>query len=703
MEFSLWRLLVSIRSEDSYTSLENSEHQLQVYFIFSDALTGQRLANQIRNYGYKIRVFDDLESFSHAASQSAPQAILADTTIIDNAESFKDMLVHIEHSAGENIPVIAISPVGDVATRIAAIDSGASVFIHEPINLTSLLNQLTQLCHLNSNEQEKVLLISDGSENIERTVNTLSNFEMEVKCCNSPEEILISLEEFSPDVLLLNGDITNFEAIQLAKIVRQEEQYFDTPIMMLTKRDKRIFDELVYEAGIDALLGLPISEDDLAAIIRSKVHRASNLRREYRYLAKRDAKTGLFNKDYFYEKVSQAIAMPSTPEGSGAIIYLKLNHVDDEDNINCKRAVAITLGNVLRSKVPPPNIAASLSNDVFAILSYSADEREIDSLTETIKQIIDKTTVAYDSRSIDPKVDIGVCLISGQIRSAAAAILRAKNASEASLRFDEYVSAKSESEEITDWKQHWTSQISTALQDDKFRLVYQPIANLGGHPESFYEVFLRMQDDHGSDILPQEFLPFAEQAGLSNKIDHWVIDHAVHVLSEQMHMGHKPILFIKLFPASIKDINLPMFIEQRFLSTGIDSNRFVFQITQQSAIDNLEAAIQLTNGLKKIGSKIVIEHFGKNPANDDVLKKLAFDYIKIDGSLVIDINRNSDSQERITKITEAVSQHKARTIASLVQDASSLAVLYRCGVDYIQGYFMQEPADIFSADEELNN
>lgn len=694
---------MGIRSEEDQVSIESSEKQLQVYFIFSDILTGQRLANQIRNYGYKAKVFGDLESFSHAASQSAPQAILADTTLINAAENFKDMIIHIEHAAGESIPIIAISPLGDIATRIAAIDSGASVFIHQPINLTSLLNQLDQLCHLNSSTQERVLLISDGSENIERTVNTLSSFEMEVKCCNSPEQILASLEEFSPDVLLLNGDITNIEAIQLAKIVRQEEQYFDTPIMMLTKRDKRIFDELVYEAGIDALLGLPISEDDLAAIIRSKVHRASNLRREYRYLAKRDARTGLFNKDYFYEKVSQTIAMPSTPEGSGAIIYLKLNHITDDDNINCKRAVAITLGNVLRSKVPPPNITASLSNEVFAILSYSTDEREIDSLTEIIKQAIDKTTVAYDGQSIDPKVDIGVCLISGQIKNAATAILRAKNASEASLHFDEHVNTQEGNGEITDWKQHWTSQISTALQDDKFRLVYQPIANLGGHPESLYEVFLRMQDDHGSDILPQEFLPYAEQAGLSNKIDHWVIDHAVHVLSEQMHMGHKPVLFIKLFPASIKDINLPMFIEQRFLSTGIDSSRFVFQITQQSAIDNLEAAIQLTNGLKKIGSKIVIEHFGKDEANDYVLKKLSFDYIKIDGSLVIDINRNSDNQNRITKITEAVSQHKARTIASLVQDASSLAVLYRCGVDYIQGYFMQEPVDIFSPDAELNN
>ncbi len=692
-------------TEEANLIFDNNEKQLQVYFIFNDVLIGQRLANQVRNFGYKARVFGDFDSFSQAAIQSPPQTILVDTKLITDTYLFKDKVFHIEHTIGKIIPIIAISEQGDIQTRINAIDSGASVFIHQPVNIASMLNHLDQLCHLGAIEQERVLLLSDGTENIEKTVLALNSYDMNIICCNDPEQILEEMEQLSPDVLLLNGDITGYESVQLAKIIRQEEQFFDTPILMLTKRDKRLFDELVYEAGIDALIGLPISEEDLAAIIRSKVHRAFNLRREYRYLAKHDAKTGLFNKDYFYEKVSQTIAMPSTPKGSGAIIYIKLKDIPEvtEPNANTyKRAISISVGNVLRSKIAPPNICASLSNEVFAVLTYSTDEREIESIEETIKQSIDHATVSINGKYFDPKVDIGVCLISGQIKSASSAILRAKNACLATTHFDEYAREQEKSTEITDWQQHWTQQISAALQDDQFRLVYQPIANLGGHPESLYEVFLRMQDEHGSDILPQEFLPFAEQAGLSNKIDHWVIDHAVHVLSEQVHMGHKPILFIKLFPASIQDNNLPLFIEQRFLSTGIDSSRFVFQITQQSVIDHLDAAVQLTSGLKKIGSRIVIEHFGKDPAHDEIMEKLDFDFIKIDGSLVVDINTNIDNQNRITQITDSVSQHKARTIASLVQDASSLAVLYRCGVDYIQGYFMQEPADIFSPDEQLN-
>ncbi|THB72213.1 MAG: EAL domain-containing protein [Gammaproteobacteria bacterium] len=693
-------------SEEANLNFDSHEKQLQVYFVFTDILAGQRLANQVRNYGYKARVFGDFDSFSQAAIQSPPQTILVDTQLITDTYLFKDKLFHIEHTTGKNIPIIAISEQGDIQTRIAAIESGASIFIQQPVNMASMLNHLDQLCHLGTIEQEKVLLISDGSENIERTVSALKKFDMSVTCCNLPERILDVMDETAPDVLLLNGDITGIDAIQLAKIIRQEEQFFDTPVLMLTKRDKRIFDELVYDAGIDALLGLPISEEDLAAIIRSKVHRAYNLRREYRYLAKHDAKTGLFNKDYFYEKVSQAIAMPSTTKGSGTIIYIKLKDIPElaeSNSTSYKRAIAISVGNVLRSKITPPNICACLSSDVFAILSYSTDEREIESAGETIRQSIDNASVSVNGKYFDPQVDIGVCLISGQIKSASTAILRAKNACHATTHFDAYARTQEQSAEITDWQQHWTKQISNALQDDQFRLVYQPIANLGGHPESLYEVFLRMQDDHGSDILPQEFLPFAEQAGLSNKIDRWVIDHAVHVLSEQIHMGHKPILFIKLFPASIQDSDLPLFIEQRFLSTGIDSSRFVFQITQQSAIDHLDAATGLTHGLKKIGSKIVIEHFGKNPAQDEIMGKLDFDFIKIDGSLVVDINTNIESQNRIIKIAEAVSQQKARTIASLVQDASSLAVLYRCGVDYIQGYFMQEPADIFSPEEQLKN
>ena len=99
--------------------------------------------------------------------------------------------------------------------------------------------------------------------------------------------------------------------------------------------------------------------------------------------------------------------------------------------------------------------------------------------------------------------------------------------------------------------------------------------------------------------------------------------------------------------------------------------------------------------------RVVIEHFGESGQDVDLLEKLPFDFIKVDGSLITDITRNVEHQREVSRITARVRELGGVSIGALVQDASSLAVLFQCGIDYIQGYFMQAPSDVFSMDETL--
>ena len=140
---------------------------------------------------------------------------------------------------------------------------------------------------------------------------------------------------------------------------------------------------------------------------------------------------------------------------------------------------------------------------------------------------------------------------------------------------------------------------------------------------------------------------------------------------------------------------------QRISNSGANPKRVAIQLTQTAVTMRLPQTLKLCEYLKANDIQVVIEHYGGQPDSEEILTKLPVDFVKIDGSLVTDINQNLEHQRKISLISSKVRENDAKCIASLVQDASSLAILYQCGVDYIQGYFMQEPADVFSADATL--
>ena len=119
--------------------------------------------------------------------------------------------------------------------------------------------------------------------------------------------------------------------------------------------------------------------------------------------------------------------------------------------------------------------------------------------------------------------------------------------------------------------------------------------------------------------------------------------------------------------------------------------------------------LQLTNtkklisGLKQLHCRIVLEHFGTGLNSMKTLKHLDIDILKIDGSLIQNLSNDNENQERVKEITQTAHSMGKLTIAEFVQDANSLAVLWQCGVNYIQGYFLQEPSTSLDYDFSADN
>ncbi len=234
-------------------------------------------------------------------------------------------------------------------------------------------------------------------------------------------------------------------------------------------------------------------------------------------------------------------------------------------------------------------------------------------------------------------------------------------------------------------------KIRDALAQNQFRLVYQPIVPLHAQPAENYEVLTRMIDDNGEEIAPANFMPTAERSGLMVEIDRWIIRAAMQTLATLHSQKKETSLLIKLSEDSLVDTSLAPWIGALLQEFHLPGDTIIFEIKEACVIPRLEAAKQLIASLKQLHCRTALGHFGADPQSLDRLEQLHVNFVKLAGSFVDKLSSDPKSQAMVKAVVQTAHDLGSLTIATFVQDASKMATLWQCNVDYIQGYFLQAP------------
>jgi len=138
------------------------------------------------------------------------------------------------------------------------------------------------------------------------------------------------------------------------------------------------------------------------------------------------------------------------------------------------------------------------------------------------------------------------------------------------------------------------------------------------------------------------------------------------------------------------------FIEQRVRNSGIDPKRLIFEISEVSAVANIDFAREFSRQLARIGCQFALDNFGSDLGGFYILKHVPFDYLKIDGEFVVGCLEDPTDQLLIDAIVHIAQGLGKRTIAQFVPDGPTLDYLKLHGVDYAQGYYIGEPSPTLS-------
>lgn len=235
--------------------------------------------------------------------------------------------------------------------------------------------------------------------------------------------------------------------------------------------------------------------------------------------------------------------------------------------------------------------------------------------------------------------------------------------------------------------------INCALEQDRFRLKFQPIISLHGDTREYYAVFIRLLDNRNVELLPAVFLDQAERTDRLSSIDRWVIRHAIRELARQRREGRKVVFFVSVSHASITDDSFLLWVCECLRDARAKGSWLVFQFKEADLLEFNERARPLLEGLRKINCRVAMDNFSDVAQSMLLLEQINIDFVKLSSVFMRDLSTDEERRTRFAEINASLKERGMRTVATAVEDANSLAMLWNVGVNYIQGYFLQKPAN----------
>jgi EAL domain-containing protein (putative c-di-GMP-specific phosphodiesterase class I) len=233
----------------------------------------------------------------------------------------------------------------------------------------------------------------------------------------------------------------------------------------------------------------------------------------------------------------------------------------------------------------------------------------------------------------------------------------------------------------------WLARLRRALDEGLFELHFQPIVSLRDRALSHREALLRLADrPAGGLIAPGSFLPAAERCGLIRELDWMVLDKVAALIAD----GAGAVA-VNLSAVSIVDPEMPRRLERTLAHHGADPAQLVVELTETSAITDMERARSFCAGARSLGCAVALDDFGAGFGSFHYLKHLPFTHLKIDGEFIHNLVGSRTDQLIVRALVGVVQGMGRSTVAECVGDEPTLEMLASFGVDYAQGFHVGQP------------
>lgn len=236
------------------------------------------------------------------------------------------------------------------------------------------------------------------------------------------------------------------------------------------------------------------------------------------------------------------------------------------------------------------------------------------------------------------------------------------------------------------------SELHNALERNELELYYQPKIELTTNAIVGVEALLRWNHPKMGRIVPEKFIPLAEEAGLIRPIGDWVLDRACRQMQAWHNKGLNQLsVSVNLSGVQFKQSDLFHKITQILFNSSLEAQYLELEVTETILVEKIKANVHKLNLLKKLGIQIALDDFGTGYASLGYLQQFPFDILKIDSSFIRNIDTNGVSAVIIENIISMAHQLGLKVVAEGVETEAELKFLKQVQCDLVQGFLFSRP------------
>jgi diguanylate cyclase (GGDEF)-like protein len=674
----------------------------RVYYLGADSLLGRDLGSLLNQKGLKFKTFEWPEALISAAGQAAPAVLIlelerlpADRTL----EHFVNTLIGVGADRPE---LICIAMAEDIETRLQAVRAGAQGVFVAPVAATDLAQKVIQVSGIGGFTRYRVLVVEDDPAQAKYIALLLSNSGFEPRVLGQPLKVLDAIREFRPDLVLMDLYMPEANGDELTAVIRDQDEFFDLPIIFLSSErdlDKQM-DAL--RLGGDSFIAKPVQRKLLCESIDHRIRMTRWLRERRQAVNRRDAATGLLQKDHFMRQIDRCVRSP-VPLGDGCgLLQIEIDSPHetlDRLGLDGTERVLRQLEIRLSNHMTPEESAARLGDFSYALLARRDDAQGLVELAQRLRgALVDPvshpmaagdasgTTLSIGIACFVPAADDAVTMISRGQKAAMAARLDGGDRVRAWAPVVVPGAA-------ADGESQIRALLEQAISDQGLMLLFQPIVSPGQETGEFYEAQLRLRAPDGEHIPPKDFLPVAERCALMPTIDRWVIKRALDVIDIQRVVHPRLRLLVHQTVASVAAAHwLPWFRDQ-IVQRNLVRLRPLLEFQLADVRTDLETAKLLIANLRKYGVQVCIANCSGSADDIALLADLAVNLAKLSFHTL-----TNTEQGELTAIVRALRDHGIAVIAAGIEDPETVARVWNCRPDFLQGSYLQLPSADLSFD-----
>ena len=546
-----------------------------------------------------------------------------------------------------------------------------------------------------------VLLVEYSQEHSDLIVREMcrGGYTVNSERVTSPSGLSDALLEKNWDLVISDYYMSGFNGYDALKVFKRSG--VDCPFIIVSGTPLDESGLAVMAAGADEYL----TKDNLDRLVSAinKELKQAEVRRQWnrakeklQHIAYHDLTTDLPNHALFRERIDYAIANAKREKRQAALLSLKINRFRMMNETLGDHLFDILLtqfGRRLRAALDQSITVACLRSNEFGVLMplINSSEQVVQIVHSIITSLEPPFTIG-EGLAVEIQATFGIALFP-EHATAPDLLLKRVRAAAGTARANRlpYNFYSGEQDESRHRRLSLLTDLRRAIIGNELFLVYQPKVTLGTLEITGVEALVRWRHPRLGVLIPEHFIPLAEETGLIMPLTLWVLNEALRQCRLWNEQSRQLTIAINLSPMNVQSSVFPEQIRGLLASSGVSASQIELEITESALMDNAKQSVEILTAIKQMGFRLTVDDFGTGYSSLAHLQRLPIDSIKIDKSFVMKLATEARDAVIVRSTVHLAHNLGLTVVAEGVENREALRMLVTMGCDLAQGYYISHP------------